>query len=67
MSKKNTSKETDNSALRKTNVRCSTCGKFMRELRLIERIRLETECNIQRTHICINETITFKNGYVEHK
>lgn len=51
----------------KKNNRCKTCGKFMRELRLIERIRLETEANIIRTHICVNETITYSTGLIEHK
>ena len=49
----------------KTN-KCPTCGRFMRRLGLISRVRLEAECGMIRTHICIKETITYATGEVIH-
>ena len=40
-------------------VKCSTCGKFMRRLGLITRIRLEVECDMKRTHWCSKEEFDF--------
>lgn len=48
-------------------VRCSTCGRFMRRLKLLERVRLEAECGLKRTHICKYETITYSSGEVVHE
>lgn len=58
---------TEKKALRKTAVRCSTCGRFMRRIGLIARIRLKVECGIEKTHMCIKEEITYATGeYVHH-
>ena len=47
-------------------VRCSVCGRFMRKLKLLERVRLEVESGLKRTHICRKETISYADGLVEH-
>lgn len=48
--------------------KCSTCGRFMRRIGLIARIRLEVECDIKRTHMCVKEEITYATGeYIHHK
>lgn len=61
------SKENENTPLKQRAVRCSTCGRFMRRIGLIARIRLETECGIIRTHMCVKEEITYATGeYVHH-
>ena len=39
-------------------VKCTTCGKFMRRLGLITRIRLEI-IGIKRTHWCSKEEFDF--------
>lgn len=47
--------------------KCSICGRFMRRLGLISRIRLELECGIKRTHICIKEEIIYETcEYLHH-
>lgn len=48
-------------------VRCSVCGRFMRRLKLLERVRLEVESGLKRTHICRKETISYADGLVEHE
>lgn len=54
-------------ALKQGAVRCSTCGRFMSRIGLIARVRLEVECGIKRTHICIKEEFTYATGeYVHH-
>lgn len=50
-----------------TSVRCSICGRFMRRLKLLERVRLEVESGLKRTHICRKETISYVDGLVEHE
>ena len=49
------------------NPRCVVCGRFMRRLKLLERIRLEVETGLIHTHICIKETISYDDGLVEHE
>lgn len=49
------------------NNKCKTCGKFMSRIGLIARIRLKAECDIERTHMCKYETITYATGILEHK
>ena len=48
-------------------VMCSVCGRFMRRLKLLERVRLEVESGLKRTHICRKETIYYADGLVEHE
>lgn len=52
--------------------RCPTCGRFMRRLKLIERIRIEvSEEEVHgkatlRTHICKYEEFTYATAVWEH-
>lgn len=63
----NTSNGEQSKPLKQGAVRCSTCGRFMRRIGLIARVRLEVECGINRTHICIKEEFTYATGeYVHH-
>lgn len=64
MAQKNNTPQTP--ALRKTAVRCSTCGRFMRRLGIITQVRLEVECGMIRTHWCSKEEITFATGEYVH-
>ncbi len=53
--------------LRKTPVRCSVCGRFMRKLKFIEAVRLGLLPNEKRTHICIKSSIRYEDGVMEHE
>lgn len=46
--------------------KCSVCGRFMKRLGLISKIRLEVECGIIRTHMCVKEEITYATGENKH-
>jgi hypothetical protein len=52
---------------KESTVKCKVCGRFMRRLKLLERVRLEAQCGLIRTHICKKETITYADGFIEHK
>jgi len=58
--------EEQSKPLKQAAVRCSTCGRFMRRIGIIARIRLEVECGIERTHMCIKEEITYATGECVH-
>lgn len=47
--------------------KCPICGRFMSRIGIISRIRLKVESGIERTHICIKETITYATGKSEHE
>ena len=46
---------------------CPVCGKFMRRLKTIERIRLEVETGRKMTHICKRASISYQDGLYEHE
>lgn len=46
--------------------RCPKCGKFMRRLKAISRIRIEVCGGGKRTHICHDEEYTFDTNTWTH-
>lgn len=46
--------------------RCNVCGRFMRKLKLIEKIRLGLIDN-KLTHICKLSSISYEDGTIEHE
>lgn len=58
--------ENDSKNKKANTPKCSVCGRFMRRLKLISRIRLELS-GTMRTHICIKETISYEDGVSEHE
>lgn len=47
--------------------RCSVCGRFMRRLKLIEKIRLGLLKDNKHTHICKRASISYETGIIEHE
>ena len=46
--------------------KCGVCGRFMKRIGLVSRVRLEVECGIIRTHICVKEEFTFSTKEYKH-
>ncbi len=63
----NASNEEQSKPLKQGAVRCNTCGRFMGRIGLISRVRLEVECGIIRTHLCVKEEITYATCEYVHK
>lgn len=52
----------------KSKKNCPICGKFMRKLKFIEKIRLSFLDNgSEYTHICRSSTIRYSDGFIDHK
>ncbi len=49
------------------NVRCTVCGRFMRKLKFIEKIRLNLLPDNKMTHICKRSSINYSDGLIEHE
>ena len=47
--------------------RCNVCGRFMRRLKLIEKIRLGLLPDNKHTHICKRASISYETGIIEHE
>ena len=48
-------------------IRCSVCGRFMRRLKLIEKIILGLLQDNKHTHICKRASISYETGIMEHE
>ena len=46
--------------------KCNVCGRFMRRLKFIEKIRLGLSGS-ERTHVCRKESIRYEDGVSEHE
>lgn len=47
--------------------KCTICGRFMRRLKLIEKVRLGLLPNANYTHICKRSSISYETGVMEHE
>lgn len=48
-------------------VKCKVCGRFMRRLKLIEKVRLGLLPDNKLTHICKRSSISYETGIIEHE
>lgn len=67
MKKEQNSQEPQKPALRVGAVKCSVCGRFMRRLKLLEKVRLGLLPDTKYTHICKRSSISYETGVMEHE